>query len=117
MPTRGEHVDQSERNEAASGVLDAAAHYDWAVTTLFYASLHLIDAYTWPTRHVGHARRKNYAATDPALARMYIHYAELYDRSQDARYDCVHFTAQRFSDLRSLDYEPLRTHIRGLLGM
>lgn len=117
MPRRSDHIDQSERNEAAYQALHDAAHYDWAATTLFYAALHLVDAYHWPNRYKNHPKRKTSVATDPALAHISMHYEELYNRSQDARYDCVSFTAQQSSDLQSLDCAPSAAHIRSLLGL
>jgi hypothetical protein len=117
MPTRAEHIDQAERNEAAAQALQAGAHYDWAITTLFYAALHLVDAYNHPNRAVGHPKRMAYVAADVNLLQVYAHYRELYNRSRDARYECVRFTDQDIENLRVAEYGPIRRHVRGLLGI
>ena len=117
MPTRAEHIDQAEQNEAATLVLESAGHFDWAVTTLFYAALHFVDAFYYPGRAVGHRKRNAYVATDVDLVSIYLHYIELYVRSRDARYECVRVTEQDVQALRSRAYEPIRRHVRALLGI
>ncbi len=47
MNSADEHIERAERNEGFAGALNRtnAIEADWAVTALFYAGLHYIDAY------------------------------------------------------------------------
>jgi hypothetical protein len=118
MPTTQQHIIQSERNEALFQQLSNGPYTDWAITALFYAALHLIDAWlpapSRPRRHV--ARIREIAAT-PRLAVVELDYQELKDRSEDGRYNCARFTTADLQIVHSRHYLPLRGHLRGLLGI
>ena len=45
MPQPTEHIAQAEKNEGLYDNLVGTEFNDWAVTALFYAALHYIDAY------------------------------------------------------------------------
>jgi hypothetical protein len=71
---------------------------DWAVTCLFYAAVHYVNAYlrksnlAIPRRHRGSDRNKtegrlNIVQQDPTLRFIYINYRHLDDESRDARYE------------------------------
>jgi hypothetical protein len=45
MLNRQQHLEKARHNERASRAWEAGAFTDWAVTTLFYAALHGLDAY------------------------------------------------------------------------
>lgn len=118
MPTQRQHIVKQEHNEALFGELVNSAFPDWAVTALFYASLHLIEAHLPPpvgTRRHVERERAIFAARD--LTVVYGHFRELKDQSGDARYDCVIFTEADVRALHDQRYAPLRRHVRGLLGI
>jgi len=118
VPDRSAHIDKARSNEALSLSLRATPYPDWAATVLFYAALHLVEAVLAPlTQLRTHVRRDNVVATDPRLRPIYVHYRELYDRSLDARYNCVAFTGQHVRNLHAQEYEPLNQHLGALLGI
>jgi hypothetical protein len=43
MPTRQDHLAKAEHNEALSRRLEGTRYADWAVTSLFYSALHLVN--------------------------------------------------------------------------
>lgn len=47
MSIADDHIERAEKNEAFALALNPADHFqvDWAVTALFYAAVHYIDAY------------------------------------------------------------------------
>jgi hypothetical protein len=116
-PSRQQHIGQAEHNEALFHALEATNFTDWAVTALFYAALHLVDAFLWPVRLPSHARRGTFIAPSSDLSAMYAHYRELQDRSEDARYECVSFTAADVQQLFSADFFPIRQRLRQLLNI
>lgn len=96
MPTTAEHRAKAENNEFLVEQLDNP-FWDWAVTSLFYAALHYIEAYfatlVPPVRPGNHQTRDNHIHADGKLARIYVDYRQLEDESRDARYDArVTFT-------------------------
>lgn len=118
MPNRRTHVAKFRHNERLSHSLEGTANNDWAVTTMFYAALHLVDACLAPAQHPRrHVDRRHIVSTDPRLQPIWQHYRQLEDRSQDARYDCTRFTDQQVRSLRSQHFEPLKRHLRRILGI
>jgi hypothetical protein len=90
---------------------------DWAVTVLFYAALHLVEATLAPSVHSpNHNARHQTVHLDPRLRPIYCHYCELYYRSLDARYDCISFGPLQAQHLYVTRYEPIKNHLRPLLG-
>ena len=45
MPQPTEHIAQAEKNERLYDSLLGTEFNDWAITGLFYAALHYVDAY------------------------------------------------------------------------
>src|SRR5437762_2448334 len=45
MPGTQDHLDQAQHNEQFFAKIDPSVNGDWAVTVLFYAALHYVDAY------------------------------------------------------------------------
>jgi len=118
VPTRPQHIAQHEHNEALYQSISGSAFTDWAVTALFYSAIHLVEAaLSAPPRPRGHVGRLREIAASPALAPVRRHYQELKQRSEDARYNCVPFTAGDVQAMYTRYYLPLRQHLRGLLGI
>jgi hypothetical protein len=44
LPSKDEHLKQAQHNEQLADALSKGAYIDWAVTVLFYAALHYVDA-------------------------------------------------------------------------
>ena len=121
MPSRQEHLDKWRHNEGLSRQLDLGPYQDWSVTTMFYAALHLVEAYfasqTPPVQTHSHVSRNKIVQSDANLAPVWQDYLELYDRSRDARYDCLPFSAAVVSAIRQQTFEPFKRHLRGILGV
>jgi hypothetical protein len=117
VPTRQEHLAKAESNQRLAITFQNGHHVDWSVTVLFYAALHLVEATLAPAVHsTSHAVRNQNIQQDPRLLAIYPHYRELYRRSLDARYDCVVFSTLQAQHLYVTRYEPIKRHLRPLLG-
>jgi hypothetical protein len=117
MPTATQHIAQAAHNEALSLAVEAD-YADWAVTALFYAALHYVEAYFYVHAARQHAppHYTNHSLRGPAvrirIPRMYRHYQRLFDRSIQARYDCVAFAQSNVQYLRQNDLEPLKQYVQ-----
>jgi hypothetical protein len=118
VPSRRAHIAQAEHNEALCRAIGGSQYADWAVTALFYAALHLVDAYLAPNVHPKtHTVRRGLVDTVAGLRPIRDQYRELEERSRDARYKCIRFTPAAVKELRSVRFEPLKAHLRALLGI
>lgn len=97
-PTPTEYIRQAKHNlELAKHLREEKPDYlDWAVTCLFYAAVHYINAYlshskiAIPRRHRGEdgkPGRLNIVQQDSTLKAIYANYRHLDDESRDARYE------------------------------
>jgi hypothetical protein len=90
VPTTKEHRAKAVNNEFLVESLDNP-FWDWAVSGVFYAALHYVEAYfasRFPPRHPStHVSRDNYINSDSILRPIYIDYRQLEDESRNARYD------------------------------
>jgi hypothetical protein len=90
LPTTAEHRAKAENNEFLVDQLDNP-FWDWAVTAVFYAGLHYIEAYfasLAPALHpTTHQTRNSHVHANAKLSPIYIDYRQLEDDSRNARYD------------------------------
>ena len=116
MPTLDEHLANTARNEVLAERL-ASLDAGWAVTCLFYAALHLIEAYLSQTSAANKNHREREASVRHAveLNRIATSYTRLKKESENSRYKCVEFSAASFRMLRDNMYRPLALHVRGLV--
>lgn len=118
MPSRQQHLDKARHNELASQAFEQNGYADWAVTTLFYAAVHLVEAYLAPREHSqDHRERNRSVSSRPNLKPVWKYYKELYNRSLDARYKCLSFTPTAVRNLRASSFEPLKARLRPSLGI
>lgn len=115
MPTLDEHIVQAAHNEALSRVIEQQ-YADWALTALFYAALHYVEAYFYqdsasgyPRHYTNHVDR--HAAVRSRLRPIYGHYRALMTHSLDARYNCVAFSASDVHSVRRGEFDQLKTYI------
>ena len=85
MPSRSEHIAKAEANEEAVRFLEND-HPDWAVTALFYAAVHWVDAVLDGIDEVSihpkqHRQRRRGIARQPELRTIAEHYRALQDAS------------------------------------
>ncbi|MHB8574674.1 MAG: hypothetical protein ACYDCQ_05020 [Dehalococcoidia bacterium] len=119
MPSEPAHVASYQSNAALSAKLEAGGDLDWAITTMFYAALHLVEAYfsRAGTHSSGHVQRKRLIQNHPTLGAIWAEYSELEQRSKDARYQCLSFTLAQVQDLRASCFIPIELQLRGWLGI
>lgn len=98
MNQPADYIQQALHNAELAAHLrtDKTQYLDWAVTCLFYAALHYVNAYlakgqrAIPRRHATFGNltgRSNIVQTDPVLGQIYGAYRHLEDESRDARYE------------------------------
>ncbi|MBI5408068.1 MAG: hypothetical protein HZA14_01730 [Nitrospirae bacterium] len=112
MPTVKQHIKKSQYNE--SFFEDVKDNYqDWAITGLFYASLHLIEAFlALKGIHVeNHVERSKYFSRIKELKPLYHEYKSLYEYSVNARYKMTPLSLDNINDSYKLFYEPLKNTI------
>ncbi|MGH7961717.1 MAG: hypothetical protein ACRERD_07790 [Candidatus Binatia bacterium] len=97
--TSADFIQQAAHNADLAGYLriNKTDCLDWAVTCLFYAAVHYVNAYLTksgkaiPRRHWGSDPSKpgrlNIVQQDPTLSVIYRNYRHLDDESRDARYE------------------------------
>src|SRR5688572_21223907 len=119
MPDLEIHLAQVARNEAAAGHLASIGEYAWAVTCLFYAALHLVEAHL---RRIGrtsqsHLSREAQMRELAELNVLRILYKDLQRLSEDGRYGCRTFSRAEFNRVRTRQYVPLSARLRALSGV
>jgi hypothetical protein len=117
MASRTEHEAQAHRNQVLAERLASEGDYEWAVTTLFYAALHLLQAYAESagTDISTHAERGRWLRRSSELHAVLGPYRVLRSRSQDARYECRRFSREQFGDLHSHEFARIVQHMSTLL--
>jgi hypothetical protein len=92
LGTRDEHWQKGKRNEELAARLAGINENEWAVTIRFYAAVHYAHAVLcgMGVPHIGtHDRRST--LIQEKLPGCYNEYAELSERSRDARYGLTPF--------------------------
>lgn len=121
MPSKDDHVAQADRNINLCGEMRERGEFEWAVTTMFYSAVHLMDAWLAvggkPPHPENHLVRERAIRSNGHLRLQYDNYRELYDRSVDARYECVRFDDPQVEDLHRSAYQPIKDHLRRGLGI
>lgn len=124
MPNERKHVGRAENNEQFYEQFNLAStpYLDWAITALFYAALHYVDAtlarYPAGGLHPqSHGAREQILARDSLLRHLFSDYQELRNRSQDARYGIVDFPPAFVAMLRATEFESVRNSVRTHLGL
>jgi hypothetical protein len=121
MPSKDQHYKKSKKNiDFYEDVVDT--HPDWAVTGLFYAALHLVDAWlatrTLPdVQHPErHEFRVNLIGKLGELKPIYANYRMLQDYGHRARYKMDAFSKENVKDTRKTVFDPIQKEIDKLLG-
>jgi len=120
MPQKDEHLNWATHNRGfwTSIDLDNTPFADWAVTGMFYESLHWVETFL-STK--GHQYRKHYQR-EQAMRLLYpsdlgaieADYTKLKQDSEAARYDCYKHTAEEARQLIPL-VDRIKDHISHLL--
>ena len=97
MPQRHEHLARGQENEKLALSLNPSLgfHVDWAITMLFYAALHYIDAFLVGKNFhpIDHENRDSEIHRNGSLTDIYRDYRRLKDMSREARYNIANYTS------------------------
>ena len=119
MPKTDEHISwaKHDRNFWTSIDLDNTPFTDWAVTGMFYESLHWVEAFLDTKGHhsVKHRyRNRNMLRYASDLGAIQADYGKLKQDSETARYECHKHTANDIRQLIPL-IDNIKDHISQLL--
>lgn len=118
MPDTRVHLNQADHNERFFDSFDRTTYSDWAITVLFYAALHYVDAFlahagfTYPG---GHPTRDGLVNSVTQLRTISSEYFRLKNRSSSARYYASRFSTREIERCRDTDLGNIKRHVRGLL--
>ena len=117
MPSSKEHLEKARRNYVLYERFQTEAQDpDWALTLLFYAALHLVQAYAVQDcarrnrpapRH--HTERLGYVRD--RLASIFRSYRRLQSGSEQARYDLVLPTSEEVQEYHDAEFAAIRTEL------
>jgi len=116
VPTTTQHLAQAATNERLALAWEATDP-EWAVTALFYAALHYVDAFFYLDGQINHTldgfRSHTERTVEVAhrLTSVFVAYKRLLDRSREARYDCVTFNTGWVQRLRESSLLPIKQHV------
>jgi hypothetical protein len=101
VPNRDEHLIRAEENEKLALGLSRKYGFciDWAITMLFYSSLHWIDAYlAGKNLHpMSHEIRDDEVGKNGSLTDIFADYRRLKDLSRSARYEIANHTEEKLN--------------------
>lgn len=96
MPPKNDHKAKAEHDKQFVDSLDLSTtpYLDWAITGLFYAALHYVEAYfaTMKRHSPDHRTRDSAIQRDSRIKTIYNDYNDLKNYSINARYYMVSFT-------------------------
>lgn len=96
MPQKHEHVAKAKHDEEFVNSLDLSTtpYLDWAITALFYAALHYVEAYfaSMKRHSPDHRTRDSAIQRDSRIRALYNDYSELKNFSINARYYVTTFS-------------------------
>jgi hypothetical protein len=121
------HISKAKRNERfyRKHDLDKSTFNEWAVVTLFYSSLHYVDAVLSLDTDLpdelrdpaNHLIRNKAVSQCKALLPIASKYLQLSEHSRKARYDQTCFRKGILKDIKSNLFEPIQNHVRKHLGI
>ena len=120
MPQKEEHVNWATHNRSfwTSIDLDNTPFTDWAVTGIFYESVHWVEAFlATKGHHCGDHKQREWAMRrlySSDLATIETDYSELKQTSETARYNCYKHTPDEIQQLIPLA-DHIKDHISSLL--
>jgi len=121
MPSDVAHLRQAARNAGFLAALRqrATGSPEWAITVAFYTAVHLVEAHFARSQPAVHCRSHADRLTQVSLRLRAIEaeYWALYVASRRARYECIEVSAEEAATELEMNFEPVRTHMRRLLGI
>jgi HEPN domain-containing protein len=118
--TEQQHLAKAQKNRQLSTALETQLtdYRDWQVITVFYAAVHLVQAYlraktsAYPQTH---QERDELINRLPDLKPLYVPYNELKRVSVKSRYACLPVNQYDVNEARK-QYDIIRAHIDKLLA-
>ena len=103
MPSKTDHAAKAVHDEKFVSTL-GDPYWDWAVTGVFYAALHYVEAYLATKRihSPSHPVRDSHINRDSVLRAIYPDYRDLKDESRTARYDVIQFRSNDLARMQQL---------------
>jgi hypothetical protein len=118
VPRKQEHLDKADENERLAMSLDLATPgaASWAMTMLFYAALHFVEAYfaTKGFHHRSHVKRTDAINNDPALRSVAATYGIMQLDARNARYEAVPCTSADVAKMKA-NLDRIKAHITPVL--
>jgi hypothetical protein len=116
MPREDEHLQKATHNERFADSLDLSqrSHLEWAITALFYAAVHYIEAYfaKFGFHCPDHTERAREISRDPRIRQAFKDYRELQTLSTAARYSARVFAEREYT----LHAKPILQRIKAVTG-
>jgi hypothetical protein len=121
------HISKAKRNERfyRKYDLDNSTFNEWAVVTLFYSSLHYVDAVLSQDSSLpsylrdprDHENRRDAVLKCTALLPIVNKYLQLSERSRQARYNRTFFEEGALNNIKTNLFQPIQNHVRKHLGI
>jgi hypothetical protein len=121
MPSRQDHLAFALQNEQLAPRVAAMGEYGWGITVLFYAALHLVQAYLVdsagkpPRNHAARETRITRSVDLVAIHREYKYLKYLKWASERSRYDGKAFSESDFRSVEDGRYSRLASYMRRLV--
>ena len=118
MPLKPEHISKAEHNEKLAETLSRTAYLDWAVTVIFYAALHYVDAILAASvvHPETHSERNDAIGTNAKLLKIRAEYRILETLSRNARYRSMKIEPADLQEAQN-NFSVLRSHLRSRMGL
>ena len=119
MPLKSDHLNKARHDETfvSSLDIDSTSFIDWAITAMFYAALHYVEAYfaTQGKHSPDHRIRDSSIRRDLNIRKIFNDYNELKNFSINARYYMYPFKPSDVTANLQPRLESLKTHVKHLL--
>jgi len=118
LPLQPEHISKAERNEKFAETVAKTAYLDWAVTIIFYAALHYVDAILAASsiHPDNHTQRDDAIGTNATLLKVRSEYRTLETLSQNARYRAMKIDGNDFAEAQR-NFTVIRVHLRSRMKL
>jgi hypothetical protein len=114
MPNITDHILQAQHNEDFYRATDKNAYSDWAMTAVYYAALHYVDAFLARAGMIdpgGHDVRDREMHMRMELRPIVKNYFRLKSRSRSVRYYCTTFSFPELQRSYEDDLTEIRRHL------
>jgi hypothetical protein len=123
VASQTQHTEKADRNANFAVALDLSkqVNVEWAMTSLFYSSLHYVEAYCarvgFPDSvHNTHGKRDTLVGRDAVLRTIRNEYTDLKNFGLEARYECRAIPAKKVTDEAIPALNTIKSHIRQALA-